>query len=90
MTTETVQGSDDEAVEDENYEAKASTKKERKRQEREAQRQVQYICVIIFSWYRVLNYLLYSYWREKRTLLWIIGRLSCHKPILNLKHLMKF
>ncbi|XP_044462871.1 DDRGK domain-containing protein 1 isoform X1 [Mangifera indica] len=38
---ETVQGSDDEAVEDENYEAKASTKKERKRQEREAQRQAE-------------------------------------------------
>ncbi|XP_031265097.1 DDRGK domain-containing protein 1 [Pistacia vera] len=38
---ETVEGSDDEAVEGENYEAKASTKKERKRQEREAQRQAE-------------------------------------------------
>ncbi|KAJ0045841.1 hypothetical protein Pint_04230 [Pistacia integerrima] len=41
VTTETVEGSDDEAVEGENYEAKASTKKERKRQEREAQRQAE-------------------------------------------------
>lgn len=40
LITEPADGSDEEAVEDENYEAKASRKKEQKRQEREAQRQV--------------------------------------------------
>ncbi|KAK9938400.1 hypothetical protein M0R45_015141 [Rubus argutus] len=38
---EPADGSDEEAVEDENYEAKASRKKEQKRQEREAQRQAE-------------------------------------------------
>lgn len=40
MGTESVDGSDDEDAADGYYRAKASTKKEKKRQEREAQRQV--------------------------------------------------
>lgn len=43
VNTEAIEGSDDEAIAGEYYEAKAS-KKEKKRQEREAQRQVQFPC----------------------------------------------
>lgn len=48
MGTETADGSDDEDAADGYYRAKASTKKEKKRQEREAQRQVK-----VYKWYLI-------------------------------------
>lgn len=50
--TETVDGSDDEDAADGYYRAKASTKKEKKRQEREAQRQVEVSkrCFVIINY----------------------------------------
>lgn len=48
LNTETIEGSDDEGVVGGHYEAKASKKKEKRRQEREAARQVHFLSLLIF------------------------------------------
>lgn len=47
LNTETIEGSDNEGDAGEHYDAKAS-KKEKKRQEREAARQVRFLSLLIF------------------------------------------
>lgn len=59
INTETVEGSDDEAVAGE---AKASKKKGKKRQEREAQRQVHFLSLPIYS--GIINNSLNFVWEE--------------------------